>query len=333
METKLSFDDIKKCVIGAEKFLVEGTTLQAYRFTEEEQNSFLKNPDFHRKTFSNSNMIISFFTDAEKLILKYRAESASSRRFAFLDVKVNGFFVAHYGTEDVGNTHYGTLEIPLPGSKSKAEIFLPHLARVYIEELTLVNSSLFQTAPRQKRIVSYGDSITQGYDAKYPLCSYTAILAEELQAELINKAIGGDIFNPALALAGTSRSADLVTVAYGTNDWSKCSGKEEILANCEKFIAHLTKLYPHVPIAAILPIWRKDHDRQTASGNFFEIRQELRKIMDKYSGVYVIDGLSLTPHVEDFYSDRYLHPNDPGFMFMGHNLVKELKKSLPGLWK
>lgn len=332
MEKHLTFDEIKECILGAERFLKSDLSVRPCRFTEEEQVSYRNNPDFYRKTFSNSNMIISFFTDAEKVILKYDAKSASSRVFCYLDAKVDGIMTAHCGLEDVRNSSTLTMELTLTGKKCKVEIFLPPLAEVEIRELVLENASFFETAPRKKLIVSYGDSITQGYDAKFPACSYTALLAEELEAELINKAIGGDIYNAALVNAGkNTRKVDLVTTAYGTNDWSKCARKD-LFENCENFFAALTQLYPATPIAALLPIWRKDHARETAAGNFFEVRNEMRKIMKKYPGIHVIDGLSLTPHVAEFYSDAYLHPNDPGFMFMGENLVKELKKSIPSLW-
>lgn len=332
MEKILTFDEIKKCILGAERFLISNDTLHPCRFTENEQESYRNNPDFYRKTFSNSNMIISFFTDAEKVILKYEAKSASSRVFCYLDAKVDGIMVGHSGLEDVRNSSTLVMELPLAGKKCKVEIFLPPLAEVAITELILENATFFDAAPRKKFIISYGDSITQGYDAKFPACSYTALLAEELEAELINKAIGGDIYNPSLVKAGkNTRKVDLVTTAYGTNDWSKCARKD-LFENCENFFAALTQLYPATPIAALLPIWRKDHARETLAGNFFEVRNEMRKIMEKYPDIHVIDGLSLTPHVEDFYSDAYLHPNDPGFMFMGENLIKELKKSIPSLW-
>lgn len=47
-------------------------------------------------------------------------------------------------------------------------------------------------------ISSYGDSITQGYDALFPSYSYINRFSMYLDAFIYNKAIGGDIFRPAL---------------------------------------------------------------------------------------------------------------------------------------
>ena len=331
MKKILSFDEIKNCLLGAERIWQKNGSVCACRFTEEEQKTFGSNPDFLAKSYSNSNMIISFFTDAEKIIMEYEAASASSRYFSFLDVKVDDILVAHSGTDDVRNESSFSMELPLPGKKCKVEIFLPPLCRIAIQKLSLVNCTIFQASPRQKLIISYGDSITQGYDAKYPICSYTAILADTFDAELINKAIGGDIFDPVLVKNGTpGRTPDLVTVAYGTNDWALCS-QEDIPGNCENFFSALSVLYPTSPIAVILPIWRKDHDKVTRAGDFFAHREQIKKIAERFSNTHIIDGLYLTPHLEEFYSDLRLHPNDTGFLFMGRNLTAELLKCLPAL--
>ena len=334
MEQILTFDEIKKCVLGAERVWEENGTLRMCRFTEAEQETYRRNPDFFQKTFSSSNMRISFFTDAEKLLMAYETVKGSSRNFAFLDVKVDDILVAHSGTEDINSCSEYVLEVRLPGKKCRVEIFLPPLAGVVLRELRLENGAFLGEAARQKLIISYGDSITQGYDARYPVCSYTALLAESLQAELVNKAIGGDIFNPALAAAGKClQKPDLITTAYGTNDWSKSPSREELLNNCEGFFSGIRKCYTDTPIVAILPIWRKDNDRTPPSGNFFEVRNEIRKIAEKFTNIYTIDGLLLTPHLPDFFSDKYLHPNDSGFMLMGQNLISEIRKCLPNLWQ
>ena len=333
MEQILTFDEIKKCVLGAERVWEENGTLRMCRFTEAEQETYRRNPDFFQKTFSSSNMRISFFTDAEKLLMAYETVKGSSRNFAFLDVNVDDILVAHSGTEDINSCSEYVLEVRLPGKKCRVEIFLPPLAGVVLRELRLENGAFLGEAARQKLIISYGDSITQGYDARYPVCSYTALLAESLQAELVNKAIGGDIFNPALARAGKmSRTPDLVTAAYGTNDWSVCC-REDIFRNCEDFFAALKELYQEIPLVVLLPIWRKDNERETRAGNFFEVRSGIQRIAETFPRTYVIDGLLLTPRLEEFFSDRYLHPNDHGFMFMGHRLAEEIRKVLPYLWE
>ena len=58
-------------------------------------------------------------------------------------------------------------------------------------------------------------------------------IAEE-DAEEYNKAIGGDVFFPSLAATREDFEPDYITVAYGTNDWSKCP-REALEENCKNF--------------------------------------------------------------------------------------------------
>ena len=46
----------------------------------------------------------------------------------------------------------------------------------------------------------------------------------------------------------------------------------------------------------------------------------------KENGLFVVDGISLSPHISDFFADQILHPNDLGFGFYAENLLKALKK-------
>jgi hypothetical protein len=41
----------------------------------------------------------------------------------------------------------------------------------------------------------------------------------------------------------------------------------------------------------------------------------------------VINGVNLTPHLEEFFSDKYLHPNDLGFSVYTENLYNEILKN------
>ena len=68
---------------------------------------------------------------------------------------------------------------------------------------------------RKYKMISFGDSITHGYDAIYPSLSYASQLAQNLDAEQLNKGIGGDIFFPALLDEKDAFEPDFITVAYG----------------------------------------------------------------------------------------------------------------------
>lgn len=62
----------------------------------------------------------------------------------------------------------------------------------------------------------------------------TARLADALGAEEVNKAIGGECFFPELAATKEDFQPEYITVAYGTNDWSRKLA-EEFQTNCRAF--------------------------------------------------------------------------------------------------
>ena len=74
----------------------------------------------------------------------------------------------------------------------------------------------------------------------------------------------------------------------------------------------------------IMPIWRKDQDREAATMTFEEARQIVREVGECFPGVTVIDGLNFVPHDSAYYEDERVHPNDIGFLCYGEALGKAL---------
>ena len=52
---------------------------------------------------------------------------------------------------------------------------------------------------------------------------------------------------------------DLITVAYGTNDWS-CKPRDMLVRDAEECLDGVRRLWPQVPLVVIGPLWRGDQD-------------------------------------------------------------------------
>ena len=311
---------IRSLTHGAVRFEENNGELTFSRFTEE-QYRFYKNRSLMRAQ-SSAGIILEFETDAESFRFSGRVEPGSSRSFYWFDIFVNGFLYDHLGSECRGDQPDFSYEIQLKSGLKHVKIYFPGLSRVILKELTFSGESKVSPVKKGKTIICYGDSITQGYDARYAHLAYPNQLAETLDAEIINKAIGGEIFSPELALYPDSVQPDLITVAYGTNDWS-ISAKEEFSRNVSGFFRNLTRNYPKVPILVILPLWRIDCvTRVTACGSFSEMLEEIRRNCTVFPQIKRIDGLPLVPHQKDCFSPDGLHPNDLGFQFLGKNLLR-----------
>ncbi len=282
------------------------------------------NEDFYRKTFASAGVRLAFRTDAASLSFDYRFGYGSSRPYGYFDVYAGGALVAHIGLEkDDGERHVAEAELD-PGAKN-VEIYLPWSRSTFLSPLRLAGASFVEPLRRKWTMICFGDSITQGYDALYPSLAYTEAIGRFLDADVVNKAIGGDRFFPGLLDEPDASEPDFVTVAYATNAW-RHRGEDEIRGHAKAFYAKLAALYPSARIFALTPLWRKEVASHSPLGR--DVRCVDAFIRDACAGlanVTPVPGDALVPHLPEFFSDGYLHPNDMGFCLYAQNLQRLLR--------
>ena len=286
-----------------------------------------RSADFARKSLAASGVRFEFSTDSKTLTFAGKVWGGSSRNFFYFDVYVNDALCAHVG-EDKNGEYDVSYTIELGEGKKNVRVYFPWTAKVALNKIEVDDGAFVEPAPKKPIMLCYGDSITQGYDAIYPSYSYVSILADRMGVEAIDKAIGGERFCPDLLEEAEDLDPKYITVAYGTNDWSKAD-RSVFEKTCKEFYERLSALYPNAKIFAITPIWREDHiRRQAENGCFFEISEFIGKVCEKLDNVCVIEGYNLAPHLPEFYSDKYLHPNDLGFMVYGNNLYEKIREQI-----
>ena len=136
----------------------------------------------------------------------------------------------------------------------------------------------------------------------------------------MNKAVGGDVFFPAILRERDAFDPDFVTVAYGTNDW-RHKEPADVRDRATAFFRRLAELYPAARILAVTPLWRGEPASVSAFGE--DVRCMDRLIRDACAGlpsVAVVSGYNLVPHRPEFFADGRLHPNDLGFGVLALNL-------------
>ena len=327
---KLTLEQIRPLVCGAVRIAEDERGFHFYRFTEAQTASYLKvSPnDFYKKVFATAGVRLAIRTDSKKISFDFKTSYASSREYAYFDVYVNGTFKKHFGCE--GNIMMdGSAVIALPAGEKDVEIYFPWSRDAVISNLELDDGATLETFRRPKTMISFGDSITHGYDAINPSLSYASQLARLLHAEQINKGIGGDIFFPALLDEKDPVDPDYITVAYGTNDWSKCP-REVFEKNCTEFYNRLSAMYPNAKIFAITPIWRGDGFRKNCGfgSPVTGVYGVIADICRDLPNVVVIDPYNFVPHRPEFYADLRLHPNDFGFGLYAKGVYNEIVKHL-----
>lgn len=319
------FELLKKLLKGAVSVSEKNGLFYGSRMTSEQLDFYANTPDFKPKSHATSGIRLECDTDADAITMEGEFFSGSSRTFAYFDITVNGCLIAHEGTANFHQKPGFSFTIPLDGTLNRIVIYFPNLASAGLKRLEFHGATQVLPVKKDGRLLCFGDSITQGYDAEFSSLSYANQLADAWNMELFNKAIGGETFQPELAKLTEPQRPDVITVAYGTNDWSRTS-KKCLTESAREFAENLIAAYPDVPVFAILPIWRKDHDRITEAGTFWEAREIVRQAYAPHKQIRILDGLSFVPHVVECFSDGYLHPNDLGFQYMTTSILKEIQR-------
>jgi len=323
----LSLEQLRAAAHGALNVTEEDGFYVFHRMTPRLWDAYKSNTAYVHKCHATSGIRLEFYTDSDYLAFGYRISPASTREFYYFDIFVDGVMREHLGEEKL-TICKGDLKVALPEGRHKVSLYLPNLTKADISYVELSDGASFEPFEKPIKLLCLGDSITQGYDAKYSALSYTNQLADALNADVVNQAIGGDRFHANHIDEKMNYNPDVITVAYGTNDWS---GAEyaDFMREMPEFLEKLATCYPNAKIFVITPIWRYDSNRVTKCGlTFEEARARIAADAGKYANMTVIDGIKLTPHVREFYSDLHLHPNDFGFMVYAKNLTAEIVKHL-----
>ena len=339
---KLDIYTLRAITLGAVKIDEDEKGFHFHRFTKEQEDLYKKSC-FWDKVFGSAGIKLCFKTDSKALKLKIEVKKASSRSFFAFDIFKNSEKLGQITNIPKDGLVYsknglmpGEEKLPLgifegdfdlgEGEK-KVTVYFPWSQETVLLSAEIDDGASIESVKKPIKMIMFGDSITHGYDAFSPSNSYSAILTDELDADSINKGIGGEKFCPQLAGCRDDVTPDIITVAYGTNDWCLLS-REDFQKNCTLFYENLSKNYPNAKIFAITPIWRADENEETACGPLEDARDFIIKTAEKLPNVTAIDGKDFVPNDEKYFSDFFLHPNDEGFARYGKALALEIKKHL-----
>ncbi|MBR3836866.1 MAG: SGNH/GDSL hydrolase family protein [Clostridia bacterium] len=331
----LNLSQIRSITLGAARVTEKEDGFHFYRFTADQDVAYTKDGVLTINTLTSAGVKFSFETESKTLGLKFNVTPRGTRHYFSIDVFVNGKMV-----DDVHNFEEAVLpkkytQHPLPTGDFSAEfdlgegkkqvcVHLPWNMETVIQEMSLDDGASITPIRPAKKLLCFGDSISQGYDALHPSRRYTAQLAVIFGMEEYNKAIGGEKFFPLLATLPDDFTPDLITVAYGTNDW-RHRDTETLEKTCREFYTNLRKTYPKSHIVAIAPLWRKICDREYDCGPFRELPKLFARAIEGIESITLVDAYDFIPPYSDYFADLTLHPNGAGYDRYTEGLVPVLK--------
>ncbi len=328
---KLYIEKIKEITRGAERIERTEHGFSFMRFTESELNASTS-PNVR----ASAGIQMEFLTDALAVdISVFMKKTSPIRTYFCLEIFVDDKpydTIKNFEEENMVGNYADVITNPLgefskkiglSSGEKKVRIVFPQSVATYLKNLELAGATYITPVKKDKKILMYGDSITQGYDAIYPTNTFAMRLSDSLDAELFNKGIGGEFFCPELVMAENDIKPDYVFVSYGTNEWG-FSDKETLDKNTKMFFETVSKKYDYLTVCVLTPIWRKDHLEEKPFGSIFDVEKIIKKNAKEYSNLKVISGWDFIPHDEKYYGDLRLHPNDEGFGYYAEELLKRL---------
>ena len=322
----MNFDEklIRETVFGITRVTVEHGYYCFHRYAEAQERFYeFSNWDFFRKCYATAGVRFDFYTDSTEFSFDFELHSASSRRFYYFDVFVDGRYLTQFGEESPSSAQ-SRFCVKLPEGEKRVTVWFPCMYAAFVKNVC-ADGSFVKPAVFDKTLLAIGDSITHGYDAHLSSNAYPAILARTLGISVINQGIGGDVYHEGNIGEGLGFLPDFITVLLGTNDWAGRK-RDRFTESVENYYALLDKYYPGVPKLVITPLWRGDCKRLTSVGRFSDAADVITREAKSYPGVSVVDGMKLIDHDDGLFSPDVLHPNDKGFENFASNLCPVFKK-------
>lgn len=294
------------------------------RFTARQIRYFAGDKKFSDRVRCSAGICMDFYTDSSFLSLEYEAHTMADRDILQMDVYQNQVLRAFMYESPAVNTK-GALSYQLHRegkALSRITVWFPYMSQIRIRNINLSDGAVIKPlTEKRKKLLALGDSITQGYDACHPSQTYAARFARFFDMELWNAGISGHVFDADTLDGELPFKPDVVTCAYGTNDWNKAESKEKLFEHAGEYFDKLLMLYPQSEHYYIAPLWRNDTEKETQIGSFWEMRKGLMKLAEE-KGIFVVDGVLAVPNVPEAFADRNLHPTDNGMACYSEYLAK-----------
>lgn len=336
---KLDLTQMKAITKGVMDVTEENGAFVFHRVNDAQMSIYGANTGGWRRSQALASVHLDFETDAT--MLSFTAvngwNSTGVRNFYF-DLWVNGKMLYHDGFSYNENTDGSTMmrfapwhtDLAMPEGKKQVRLYMPAICHVELTDVALKGATYLKPVENKYRWLAFGDSITEAHSSAMPSMQYTEQVARAIDAEVFNQATGGEQYMARKIVPGSYPKVDFITVAYGTNDFTHCPGREVFEREVSGFYKALHREFGDTPVLVLLPLWRAHESKGVtfALGTLEEVRQAIRSIAEAYPSNICIDCSGFIPPVYEFFADKGLHPNALGHTFYAQGLLPEVKKIL-----
>ncbi|MGW6689820.1 GDSL-type esterase/lipase family protein [Streptomyces sp. NPDC054961] len=224
------------------------------------------------------------------------------------------------------------VRIELPGGPGPFTVHPPEAQSPLILGIRGIGGRV-APAPPAPRWVVHGDSITEGWWSTRPAHGWPAVAGRALGWDTVNLGYAGAArgeLATAEQLAGLP--ADFLTLAFGTNCWSRVPFSVPLLyENTRAFIELVRQGHPRTPLLVLSPVLRPDAERtpNKLGATLGALRDAMeRAVRDRIAAgdarLTLLAGRDLLgpEHLADG-----LHPNDSGHLTLGLAVATAMRRA------
>ena len=320
----LTYEQIKSVTVGALFCEEQEDGIHFYKCTQKQTDAWAAiSPHLKERAIATTGIRLDFYTNSKEL----RFSCGNEGKY---ELHINNLLRQQFkvGSEEtpLGSEIISPLCDPFgnPLDEARVTLYLPSHHAGTIKSIALDDGAYIKIPDYDCKLLMIGDSITQGWDSEFDSFSYAYMLSRTLNANSIIQGIGGAMYHET-TLDQIPFDPDIVTVAYGTNDYHNYDTYERLRWHVSKYLDGIKEMYGDKKIFVISPIWRGKVG--WPMGSFEGCRETIIKEIEK-RGMIHIDGLNLVPPIPSLFADAWLHPNALGFAFYGENVTREVLKHL-----
>ena len=227
----------------------------------------------------------------------------------------------------------GSVRLAAGRGPARAIVHLPEGMRPTLLELRALGGEL-APAPREPRWLCYGDSIVEGWQASGPAWAWPALAGRAHGLDVVNLGYAGAARGElASAEEIAALDADVITLAHGTNCWTRTPHGEALFAEgLRAFLAIVREGHPATPIVAVSPILRVDAEAKPnrLGATLADLRRAFERVIgERIAGgderLVLVPGRELVPAAE---LPDGLHPDDAGHARLARALGPLLRAHL-----
>lgn len=324
---KISLDRLQQFATGCFGSTIENQAWHALRLPAPLADYYRQAEGSRIRLECPSSVRLRFVTNATQVSLGMTFGAAARPLFEGV-VLVDGKENSAFGPQEAQDSWQGIVFQQAEPTLRTLDIWLPHLCRIDITGLEINDGATIEAAPALPlRWLAYGDSITQGMTGTLPTRTHIGRLALALEAEVFNLGIGGAKLDEILGQNVPKGEFNLISIAYGTNDFNQNIPVETYIANARLLLTALREKTT-APIVLLTTLTWAGRTEANAAGLFLDdYRKALTALASEFDGIDVVDGSSLIPDGAEYFVDN-MHPNDAGFELYANNLSPYLRRTL-----